>query len=395
MKNLDKVPETREGLQTLLDRAMGASDERLVAGIQCKRTKVADVQKITARLRDSRSILEGELIRLAEFAQVFNKLYATKDNTWFDSAKIMLKKLQSHYLRWREMLKFTSPRKSRKHRHGRRTPEPTIYETTSFNTNLPFQGDFFGLASYNWQVKELKLELEKFLSDMVNGIELCQSMLNEEDTIKKDPKWIKDIYEDCYNMTVAKNRDTIDWLVSIGRANTDNPLYQLMLTYKSKDKFIQEQFHKHSDVRFNDYVFADVVTTLMNNNISAVEQQLWGRDYDKIRMVRFVIAHFDELFTATGRRGYSGIDLMNFIVWCNVRKDVEVREDVERILYDYLRENYKGSTHMVGWSSVFDSRKLFPDGGDQRDVLIKEQDERIQKLYQTVKEKELGFPQAS
>lgn len=396
MSNIDKVPETQDGIQYLYDSTCGVynaeegvNNERIVAGIQYGRAKKEDILALTLNLRNSRGILERELFRLAEFAQVFNKLYATKNNKWFSSAEIMLKKIQSHYLRWRDVLKLTSPRKNRKKR--RHNVEHPIYETSLLNKNQPFVGDMFGIASFGSLVADLKAELEKFLSDMVKGIKLCQTMLNEEEKIKERPEWIKEIYEDCYNMTVAKNRDTIDWLVSIGRANTDNELYKLMLKYKNKDKFIQEQFHEHTDVKFNDYVFADIVMTLMNNNINSTEQTLWGHDYDKIRLVRFAIAHFDQLITPHGRNGYNGADIMDFIVWCDVRKTPDTRDDEERILYDYLIENYKGDVHIIGWTSVFEIRKSYQGNVEALKKIASEFDQRVKKLYEMEKKKEVDL----
>ena len=396
MSKNDRVPETQDGIQYLYDSTRGVyspengvNDERIVAGIQYGRAKKEDILEVTLNLRNSRGILERELLRLNDFAREFNRLYATKNNKWFNSAEIMLKKIQSHYLRWREMLQLTSPKKSRKRKY--RAVEKPIYETSLLNQKQPFVGDMFGITSFGSLVADLKTELEKFLSDMVTGIKLCQAMLNEEGQIKENPEWIKDIYEDCYNMTVAKNRETIDWLVSIGRANTDNELYQLMLKYKNKDKFIQEQFHEHTDVKFNDYVFADIVMTLMNNNINSTEQTLWGRDYDKIRLVRFAIAHFDQLVTPHGRDGYNGADLMDFIVWCDVRKNSDIRDDEEHILYDYLKENYKGNVHMVGWSSVFESRKSLPKDDDELKKIASNFDLLVQELYKREKQKEIGL----
>lgn len=385
MAYLDKVPETPEGLQTLYDTTQGVTDERYVAGIQCKRTKLADILKVTNRLRESRGVLESELLRLADFAKVFNKLYATKNNKWFNTAEIMLKKIQSHYLRWREILKFTSPRKSKNKRKSKN--DETIYETTSFNSKRHYQGDAFGLTVYVYQVDELKKELEIFLGDMVKGIKLCQAMLNEEDKIKHNPEWIKEIYEDCYKMVVVKNRETIDWLHSMGLAHEDNPLYQLMIKYNDKEKFIEEQFHEHTDTRFIDFVIADVIMTLMNNNINATEQQLWGKDYEKIKMVRFAIDNFNLLVTPHGRKGYCGADIMEFIIWCDVIKDPNTREDEERILYDYLKDNYKGGRSIVEWSSVFSARKDYTQ--TIKDQIKMSFNEKVTNLFEEQQKREI------
>ena len=394
MNDINKVPETSDGIQQLYESTQGVynpekgiNNERIIAGIQYGRAKKEDIQKVTSNLRNSRSILEHELLLLAEFAEVFNKHYATKNNKWYSSSEDFLKKIKSHYKRWRSMLKLTSPRKRRK--KGYQAVEHSIYETSLLNENQPYVGDMFGIASYGSLVTDLKKELETLVSELVQGIELCQNKMNEEKLVKNNPEWLKDIYEDDYNTTVAKNRETIDWLVSIGRANTDNQLYQLMIKYKDKEKFIQEQFHEHTDATFNDYVFADVVMTLMNNNINSTEHLLWRQDYEKIRLVRFAIAHFDQLVAANGRSGYGGPDLLDFIVWCNVHKNPNTRDDEERILYDYLKENYKGKVHIVGWTSVFESRKSLPTDEESLKKIASDFDKRVKNYTRLRKRRKL------
>lgn len=384
----DITSEPRNGIELLLDSTTGVYDaeggvnvDRIIAGIKERHAKKEDILRLTHYLRDSRGVLERELFRLEGFAKIFNRRYATNDNKCYSSANTMLGKIHSHYLRWRETLKMTSPRKKRNTKNG--AVGHSLYDRSLLNKNRSYTPDFYRRKSYGSFLDDFIEELELFLNALVYGVNLCQKMLNEESRIKKCPDWIKEIYVYCYNMTVAKNQKTIDWLVNIRQANTGNPLYQLMLDYKDKDRFIQEQFHEHTDVNFNDYVFADAVMTLLNNNISITEQRLWGRNYDKIKLVRFAIAHFDQLVTPHGRNGYNGADIMDFIVWCDVCKNSESRDDEEHILYDYLKENYKGNVHIVGWTSVFECRKTYVNANNLQKI-SSDFDIRVKKLYEDV-----------
>lgn len=381
----DITPKPQNGIELLLDSTTGVystdgqvNEERIIAGIKEKRAKKEDILRLTHKLRNSRNILERELFRLERFSKTFNKRYATSDNKCYSSANIMLEKIHSHYLRWKDILSLTSARKRQKGKYA--AVRHSLYDRSLLNKKRPYTPDFYGMKSFGSFMDDLKEELDFFMKTLVCGLNLCKKMLNEERRIKESPDWIKEIYSNCYNIIVSKNRETINWLVNNKLVNSDNQLYQLMLEYKDKEKFIQDYFHEPTETSFNDFVFTDIVTTVLNYNISFTEQRLWGRNYEKIKLVRFAIAHFDQLVTPHGRNGYNGADIMDFIVWCDVCKNDDTREDEERILYDYLMENYKGNNHVVGWSSVFETRKTYEKANIQK--ISSDFDARVKELHE-------------
>ena len=82
---------------------------------------------------------------------------------------------------------------------------------------------------------------------------------------------------------------------------------------------------------------------------------------------------------------------MDFIVWCNVRKTPETRDDEERILYDYLTENYKGDVHIIGWTSVFEIRKSYQGNVEVLKKIASDFDQRVKNLYEIEKKEEVDL----
>ena len=67
-KYREKVDPTAEGLDELDESTRNATIERLIAGIQCKRTKPEKLMELTQHFRNRQSIEEKELYRLGDMS---------------------------------------------------------------------------------------------------------------------------------------------------------------------------------------------------------------------------------------------------------------------------------------------------------------------------------------
>lgn len=398
MAYIEKLPENKDGLQELWETTQPFSDERFVAGIQCKNPDRKKIIKKTADLRKSRNILEPELIRLAEFAQTFNKKWATKNNKAFDSASIMLKKIHSTHKRWREVLKMCTPRFNQN--AYRKDNIPSIYRASilTFRSYVP---DAFGLQSYDYYVDELYDEVTRLLIDLVQGLRLCFSVMRDEEAISQNKEWIKEIFNDCYDLTVESSRDTIEKMLQLEIIDTNNPVYQKMLQYDNRDEFIREQFHKFSESQFNDFVIIDVVMKLKKNNITKEELQLWGEDYETIKRVRYALAHLHKLSKMDKNNTFRSKSLLEFIVWCRPKIDrFNIEEgkrkiDIDHLIYDYLNKTKPTGFVFVKWNSVFTERLKCIGRKENFQLKADSFEIRFGSLYKAQEKKEKAFFEAS
>ena len=88
--------------------------EQIMAGIQAhKPTKEQLLEKIRY-FRNSRSTIDIELNRLANYSEDYNELWAAKNIYHFGTTEALQNRTKSQCKRWAEMLELTSPRYNQK-----------------------------------------------------------------------------------------------------------------------------------------------------------------------------------------------------------------------------------------------------------------------------------------
>lgn len=355
----DKVDPTPEGLDELDESTRYATIERLIAAIQHKHLKPEEVIDLTQHFRNRQSIEEKELFRLGDAAVGYNRKWATNYNGCFSREQMILDKRQSQYKSWREMLNATTPRFKRTPRDSE---DPQSVYKKSFLTHQPYERDMWGPASYGRLVYDLWETIDTTIQHLDEGRELCKDMISEEQCIDKDPKRKEQLFWEQYYEEVERNKDTIEYNVQKGIANIDHPEYKKMLTYPDMvTGYAVNNFHKPSETGFSGFVLTNESLVRQKNKITHTETQLFGRNPERIKRMRFLIDHLEELLSANGQR-FDKIDTMCFIKWCNVNKSKK-RKDNEHVLFNYISERRKGLSQLrlYGWPCLFELRKYMDD----------------------------------
>lgn len=357
----EKIDPTPEGLEELDESTRNATIERLIAAIQYKRLNPEKVMDLTQHFRNRQSIEEKELYRLGVMSSGYNRKWATNHNRCFGNEQMILDKRQSQYKSWREMLKFAMPRyKSTLHDSD---DSQSIYQK-SFLTHHPYEMDMWGPASYGRLVQDLWNTIDTTIQHMDEGKELCDDMIKEENEIDNNPERKEEIFWDQYNKEAERNRSTIELHVQKGFVDTENPEYKRMLSYSNTyTGYATADFHKRTETGFSGFVITNETLAIQNDEITYIESELFGRNIPRIKRVRFLIEHLEELLSLKGQR-FNKVDTMSFIKWCHVNKS-QNRKDNEHELFKYIKGRRTGPLRFYGWSSLFGLRKQM---GELEDV---------------------------
>jgi hypothetical protein len=351
----EKIDPTRDGFQELWDSTKSPTIERLMAGIQARKTTKEEILKLTGDLRDSHTILDRELLRLGDFAQDYNSLWATKKTYNLSTTEQLQNKTKSQYLRWKKVLKATTPRYKKTPRDDE---EPQTLIEKSYMTYRPFELDLWGPQSYGTLITDLYNEVVVVVDHLDEGERMCKDTLSQEEKIDKDPEWKAKLYDRQFKDIVDRNRDTIERRYQSGICDTSNPLYKEMLSYPSEEEYKSAKFHDPNESQFSDFVINLTTLRLQEREITPKEGELWGDDFEKINMVRFAIAHADELLSIKKNGHFEGNSIVEMIKWANVLQSTKSHTDSERVFYDYLKETYRGAHKWPGWPSVFGINKM-------------------------------------
>lgn len=379
----EKVESTKKGLDELDDSTRHLTIERLIAGIQCKKTKPEEILDLIAHFRNRHSMEDAELYRLGDFSKDYNKLWATRNNRCFNKEETMLNKRQSQYKSWRKILKVTSPRF--KPRPNEAENPQSIYEA-SFLTYRPYEQDIWGPTSYGTLIYDLMNELDIIVSHMQDGRQLCDDMMKEEAEIDKDPERKEQLFWDQYRTISERNQDTIELHIKKGIVNTDNPVYKQMLAYPdSITGLAHNDFHNRSETQMSDFVITHSTLEYQKNIITPIESSLFGNNFERIKILRFAAEHADELLSIKGNK-FDKFDTLYLIKWLNPLKSTKPHTDNERVLFDYIKERYKDTDRWRRWTNIFELRSQLGYSENGWQEVVKDFGEKVMKLYQSYSE---------
>ena len=353
----NKIAPTRDGFQELWDSIQNPTIEMLLAGIQSRRTTKEQILNFTGELRASHTLLDKELIRLGDFTKDYNSKWATKKTYSYGITEELQAKSQSQLKRWQKMLKMTSPRCPIQNTSA---TQPSIY-TASFLTHQPYELDMWGPASYGTLIYDLYDELNILIDHLEDGKRLCQDTIQKEQEINKDPEWKEEIHDKQFQQIAEQNRDVIEKRYKQGVTDTDNRIYKEMVSSKSKQEFKSNGFHKYHEHECIDYVVTVTTLNLQENDITPTEHQLFGYNFGKIKLVRFIIGHLDYLVKVNGNGKFDKYELLELIKWCDPVESPKRHEDTERILFEHIKSHYHGSHKWYGWTAIFTLNQTIKD----------------------------------
>lgn len=353
MSYREKIDPTRDGFQELWDSIQDPTIEMLVAGIQSKKPTKEQILSITGSLRDNHTLLDKELLRLGEFSSDYNSKWATERTYDHGVAEQLQAKTQSQLKRWREMLKLTTPR----YKTQATNKEQSIY-TSSYLTHRPYELDMWGPASYGTLIYDLHDEMNVLINHLEEGRQLCIDVMQQEQMIDQDPEWKEELHDRQFQQIASKNYDVIEKRYNEGKVDTNNRLYNEMVSSPCPRDFKSRFFHKPSEQECIEYVVTVSTLELQNNKTMPSEQKLWGNDFKKIKLKRFVVEHLDSFISVSSNGKFDKIDTLDFLKWCDVKKSTKQHEDSERVLFDHIKSTYRGNHSWYGWPSIFEHNKI-------------------------------------
>ena len=361
-----KFEPTKDGFQEVWDSMQDPTIEQLMAGIQAHRPTKEQILEKIRYFRNSRSTIDIELNRLADYSENYNQLWAAKNIYHFGTTEALQNRTKSQCKRWSDMLELTSPRYNRK--AAPQGVEQSVYKA-SYLTKKPLELDIWGPASYGTIIYDLKEELDFIISHLEDGEQLCKDTLAREEEIDNDPDQKKQLYERQYREEEERNQETIDEYCNDGNISDRNTLYQKMLEYDDRNDFINDNFHGPSTSQFSRFVVVDSTMNALNRNVSPVARRLLGNDINKIMQVNHAIEHLDQLLDIKPGGQFNPVSIVQCIRWCEVLPSTKKRRDNERVFYeDYLKPNYHGTHTWPAWTTVFTQRQSM--GNDERQLKL-------------------------
>ena len=313
-----------------------------------------DIEKVNnfiAQLRTSHLYALKELDRLKQLEPTYNKEYPTNHRRYITTAQEVVSKMSSTLSGLKKIVaEFRNKGKNKK--------DVSIMDDTSLYTG-PYMQDLFGWDTYKDQsAQDLLQELNSFLEDAQECIDIAVKMIEDEIAISQDPETAYPIYLDNYYRSVSDNRLFIK-MIENQRPDLDNDFVKALEQADDSKRFIASLFHSFNRERFNLNCACVAIHEGKKAELTREESLIWGRDNEvKVKRLRLLLDHILELTEnmedVIGWKGMlKGHFVMRLLFWCGWNGSKN------EAMLNYITKCCKGVIGVVKMGAVMtEKRKL-------------------------------------
>ena len=311
-----------------------------------------DIEKVNnfiAQLRTSHLYALKELDRLKQLEPTYNKEYPTNHRRYITTAQEVVSKMSSTLSGLKKIVaEFRNKGKNKK--------DVSIMDDTSLYTG-PYMQDLFGWDTYKDQsAQDLLQELNSFLEDAQECIDIAVKMIEDEIAISQDPETAYPIYLDNYYRSVSDNRLFIK-MIENQRPDLDNDFVKALEQADDSKRFIASLFHSFNRERFNLNCACVAIHEGKKAELTREESLIWGRDNEvKVKRLRLLLDHILELTEnmedVIGWEGMlKGYFVMRLLFWCGWNGSKN------EAMLNYITKRCKGVIGVVKMGAVMTERR--------------------------------------
>lgn len=304
-----------ESIEQLDEKFSEIDHDRFLYCIQDQQKwDIEKVNKIIAQLRTCHIYAMKELERLRKLEPIYNKEYPTNHRRYVTTAQEVVSKMSSTLS---GMKKITAEFRNK----GKNKKDVTIMDDTALFSG-PYMQDAFGWDTYKeMNAQDLLKELNSFLEDANECVDIAMRMIKEEIAIRQDPDSAYPIYMNDYNRSVSDNKLLLRMIES-QRPDLNNDFVKALEEAEDTKKLIASMFHTFNRDRFVLNSACVAIHEGKKAELSKEESLIWGYDNEtKVKRLRLLLDHILELTenmeNVIGWEGMlKGHFVMRLLFWC-------------------------------------------------------------------------------
>ena len=325
------------GLDSILMAASKFNADRFLYALEYKNWDERKLELMSNEVATYRRKLESEYDRLVEFSKVFNKEFATMNNTCFSSALTMLHKLRSGISETKRLFTKFCPRARQENLLRTIANKPVSAYDYAYISADTYQLPLFRFDEYPACVSGLYNEMEKFFILLMRCIQLCKQVLDDEKKIKSDNKYCKYLFEDFKSKVLREIADIIMMISpnSDYLSEEKNPAIASRNLYENDEAWASVGFHSYSKTDVKRLIIKQVLEEEDGCDLTKMEKLLFENDQHKVHKYRHIIKHFDELIPENyHRKNLPGKYIQMFFQFVGIPSGLELQA------VDYFNEMY-------------------------------------------------------
>lgn len=339
-----------ESIEQLDEKFSEIDHDRFLYCIQDQQKwDIEKVNRIIAQLRTCHIYAMKELERLRKLEPIYNKEYPTNHRRYVTTAQEVVSKMSSTLS---GMKKITAEFRNK----GKNKKDVTIMDDTALFSG-PYMQDAFGWDTYKeMNALDLLKELNSFLEDANECVDIAMRMIKEEIAIRQDPDSAYPIYMNDYNRSVSDNKLLLRMIES-QRPDLDNDFVKALEEAGDTKKLIASMFHTFNRDRFVLNSACVAIHEGKKAELSKEESLIWGYDNEtKVKRLRLLLDHILELTenmeNVIGWEGMlKGHFVMRLLFWCGWNGSKN------EAMLNYITKRCKGVIGVVKMGAVMNERR--------------------------------------
>ena len=313
-----------------------------------------DIEKVNnfiAQLRTSHTFTLKELDRLKQLEPTYNKEYSTNHRRYITTAQEVVSKMSSTLSGFKKIVaEFRNKGKNKK--------DVTIMDDTALYSG-PYMKNMFGWDTYQDQsAQDLLNELNSFLEDATECIDIAMKMITDEIAISQNPDIAYHIYQKDYYRSVSDSRILIKMIES-QRPDLDNDFVKALEEAEDAKVLIASLFHTFNREKFTYNSACVAIHEGKKAELTKEESLIWGLEQEaKVKRLRLLLDNIMELpERMDGVIGWEGIlkgyFVMRLLFWCGWNGSKN------EAMLNYITKRCKGKIGVVKMGAVMtEKRKL-------------------------------------
>lgn len=347
------IDNPEKGFDQIIEAASRFNADRFLYAIKYKDWDEKKLKLKAEEVAFYRKKFETELDKLAEFAKVFNKEFATVNNQCYSSALMLLRKLKSGISETKKLFLDFCPRARREsiyHAIGNNPVSAFNYSNISAST---YQLDLFEFEGYPDCVNELYNEMEKFFMVLIRSIQLCKQVLEDEKAIRGDNKYCKMLFDEFKENVMGVINGVFMALQRDAECLTEecNPAIASRNLYENDEAWAPVGYHNYTKAEVTQLIVKQMLDEKEGNDLTRAEIMLFGNDVQKVHQYRHIIRHFDELIPDSYHRQHLPAKYVQMFL-----RFVGIHKGFEKAAVEYFNEIYLSSAghkfYTIAYQSV-------------------------------------------
>lgn len=292
-KHIDK---TEEALEELRDVFGNDNVNRFLDGLEAGRINTEEkIIKFTNFIRTSDGLTTLEYARLKKLKEEgYIEKFATNCNKRYSTCHQLMNKMRSTVSRPLKTLEaFCEQKKS----HGRSKSKRGVIGSSKMGKGA-YSLSYWGLEQYKSSVLVLYDEIQKYMKDIRDCIELCIYINQRVAHIRNNPPEAHEIHQHNRENVILNNRSVINRYISMN-ADMENEILEKVEKWKENKKSLEEisaiLYHVLDENEYNDWVISEEVLAARRDGITNEERAIWGGNKKQVMRCRVAYTHLDEL----------------------------------------------------------------------------------------------------